>query len=526
MYAACCYLPTLRTYLLVERKNNCHRGRLLNLLYLCVALNWDVGRIPRYGSILSLMHLFDAMSIDIPASSCASTWKRFSILAAIFLSLSPIGHAQGTGQTALGLDALNSTSNVPETAHTRRVFYLGGQYTGPANATKYTGQVYTEELLPVGGPKRPNPLVLFHAGFASGAQWLQTPDNRKGWASYFLDQGFAVYLVDVASVGRSSRLADEPVAPPTSLKTFEDAFSAPEKAKPKPLYPQGALHNQFPGVSRHKQTPLMALVNPFVQTGQRGDPIFDLTYASVIATPSRYNDTETAVTNAVCALLSRIGTSFLIAHAYGGFFPLAIADRCPTKVQGIFGMDVDPQPFRGIDGSPSKPWGLTDIPLTYDPAVNDPVADLPHTAVGNSSLSFSSCQLQQAPAKKLSNLAEIPIMQIIAEGGPHAVYGHCQPAYLRQAGVPVSLVYLADVGIRGNGQLMHIEKNNLDIAAFADKWFQSREGEAGKGNLTDVSSGNGTVAALDNALGLFGTALANNTSGGPLSPRIVSAQTS
>lgn len=185
----------------------------------------------------------------VPVLCSDSTWHRVALLAISLLLFSSSSLAQGRQQqSALGLDALNSTSNVHEVAHTRRVFWLGGQYTGPDNAARITGQVYTEELLPVGGPKRPNPLVFIHHGFLTGAQWLQTPDNRRGFASYFLQHGYAVYLIDVASLGRSFRLPDETVNLPNVVSTFQDVFTAPEKAKTL-FWPQAALHNQFPGVS-------------------------------------------------------------------------------------------------------------------------------------------------------------------------------------------------------------------------------------------------------------------------------------
>ena len=77
--------------------------------------------------------------------------------------------------------------------------------------------------------------------------WLQTPDNRQGWASYFLDQGYAVFLVDVVSVGRSSRLPQTATTGATAVEVAEAFFSASEKFPTN--YPQAKLHTQWPGVS-------------------------------------------------------------------------------------------------------------------------------------------------------------------------------------------------------------------------------------------------------------------------------------
>ncbi len=44
---------------------------------------------------------------------------------------------------------------------------------------------------------------------------------------------------------------------------------------------------------------------------------------------------------------------------------------------------------------------------------------------------------------------------------------------LRQAGVTkTTYVRLADVGIHGNGHMMMLEKNNMDIVGVAGKWLR------------------------------------------------------
>ena len=76
------------------------------------------------------------------------------------------------------------------------------------------------------------------------------------------------------------------------------------------------------------------------------------------------------------------------------------------------------------------------------------------------------CWLQAEPARQLANLKGIPILIVTGEASYHAPYDHCTSAFLRQAGVKHDFVRLADVGIRGNGHMMMLEKNNLEIARF------------------------------------------------------------
>ncbi|MGH3626159.1 MAG: hypothetical protein ACRDRL_01740, partial [Sciscionella sp.] len=38
------------------------------------------------------------------------------------------------------------------------------------------------------------PLVLVHGGGGQGTDWTGTPDGRPGWATRFVEAGFAVYV--------------------------------------------------------------------------------------------------------------------------------------------------------------------------------------------------------------------------------------------------------------------------------------------------------------------------------------------
>jgi len=75
------------------------------------------------------------------------------------------------------------------------------------------------------------------------------------------------------------------------------------------------------------------------------------------------------------------------------------------------------------------------------------------------------------PARKLVNLAKIPVLIVTSQASYHAPYDDCTAAYLTQAGVPNRHLHLADLGILGNGHMMMIEKNNQAIAAIMLDWL-------------------------------------------------------
>jgi hypothetical protein len=53
----------------------------------------------------------------------------------------------------------------------------------------------------------------------------------------------------------------------------------------------------------------------------------------------------------------------------------------------------------------------------------------------------------------------------------HADYDHGTVDFLRQAGVRVDFIRLDERGIQGNGHMMMLEANNLEIAACLDEWI-------------------------------------------------------
>ena len=84
---------------------------------------------------------------------------------------------------------------------------------------------------------------------------------------------------------------------------------------------------------------------------------------------------------------------------------------------------------------------------------------------------LARCWRQKEPARKLVHLSGIPIVIIAAEASYHAVYDHCTANYLRQAGATTTFVRLEDRGLRGNGHMVMLEKNSLDVAALLRKWI-------------------------------------------------------
>ncbi|KAH6690382.1 Alpha/Beta hydrolase protein [Plectosphaerella plurivora] len=356
-----------------------------------------------------------------------------------------------------GINAISAKCRSQETPYTRDAFYVGGQDFAGASGTLTINQIYVEKLQPTGAIGSAKPIIFFHGGGVSAITWLNTPDGRPGWVSYFIDQGHTLYLVDANSVGRSS--ANNPATfnliPGTAAESLTNYFTDPSG------YPQAGLHTQWPG------------------TGRAGDPTFDQFKQALIPLTTNFVAQENAMRAAGCELLKLIGEkSYLISHSLGSRTPVLLSNDCPEYVAGNINLEAATSPFWAyawtLGGFPSSPWGLTNTPVDYEPAVTD-ASELKIVSVGNETLAHRNCILQAEPARKLPKIASVPYVMVTGEASVHATYDHCVVDFLRQAGGDPEYIKLADLGIKGNGHFFHLELNNLEIAEIVSGWINKTD---------------------------------------------------
>jgi pimeloyl-ACP methyl ester carboxylesterase len=290
---------------------------------------------------------------------------------------------------------------------------------------------------------------------------MGTNDGRDGWGQYFLSKGYAVYIMDQVGRGRSPYV-DEVYGPKTmrSPKFVEREFIAYEKYN---LFPQAKLHTQWPG------------------SGTVGDPIFDQFMAETMAMIGDPKIREAVNRDATIALLDKIGPAILMPHSQSAAPVWLTADARPQLVKALLMVEAGTSLFYEVklvgapnwfeDGALTKPFGVTYAPITYDPPVKG-VADFGLVRQEKPDApDLARCWRQKEPGHKLVNLRNIPTLQMSAEASFGAPTAHCNAAFLKSAGVPVDFIRLADIGIRGNGHFLMLEKNNLEIAAVIADWL-------------------------------------------------------
>jgi len=334
-------------------------------------------------------------------------------------------------------------------------FFVGGTH----NANdQIVGQMYVEYWIPQ-NREHPFPIILVHGGGQIGAAWSQTPDGREGWVQFFARRGFAVYVADQAARGRSpynSQLG--PLGDPSNSVRAQSLWAAIERFM---LWPAARFHTQW--------------VGPAVD----GDPTFEQFLSSQAQAMTSAALQEELTAEGLVALVDKIGPSILVPHSQPGSAAWLVADRRPELLKAI--VTIEPggppvfrdEPHLAFPPSATFSWGLTRNPITYDP----PVAS-------SSQLSFvalpkdpdvSTCYVQTAPARKLPNVAKVPILYLSSPSGYNTAWDPCTTKYLTQAGVSYDWVHLQDIGIEGNGHFMFIEKNSDEVAGVVLAWIKHLE---------------------------------------------------
>jgi pimeloyl-ACP methyl ester carboxylesterase len=336
-------------------------------------------------------------------------------------------------------------------------FWVGVERAELARGPVVNGkQMYVEYQIPA-RVRHPYPIVLVHGGGGQGLDFLGTPDGRPGWATHLLQEGYKVYIVDRPGHGRSPFHPELHGAFPAQQLTLDQISSlfTPQRMKAK-NNAYAELHTQWPGTGEVGAPELAQLV-----ASQGG---------SFVADPVV---TQTVWRERGAMLLDKIGPAIFMTHSAGGPFGYLVAEIRPSLVKGIIVVEGAGAPFSG-----QNRWGLSAIPMAYDPPISDP-AQLRTKQMPSPEPGVGPFVLQEEPARKLKNLRGIPIVVVTAEasfaspGNPGAV------AFLTQAGCTAEELRLAAHGVHGNGHLMMGEKNNREalrpILAWIDKNVSTRD---------------------------------------------------
>lgn len=284
--------------------------------------------------------------------------------------------------------------------------------------------VYVDFLAPVVATESKSPIVMLHGGFHTGSAYLTTPDGREGWAPYFARLGHPVYVVDWPGHGRSPANRD---------------------------------------------------------------------FATLSLTD---------IGESLAVLVDEVGPAIIMAHSAGGPLAWWIAEKLPEQVVAIVG--IAPGPPANIQKTlPDDPVAID--ALRFDESLGCPVYS-PLEAPVYVDIDFVSRFWANSPrfpqdaiepyaksivpesAKVLNErfniggaglrlagpdvVAKRPILVVT---GDHDLRHPKEVDGAVAAYFGADTLWLADVGISGNGHMLMIEDNSEEIAELISQWLASKD---------------------------------------------------
>ncbi|MEK6950697.1 MAG: alpha/beta fold hydrolase [Nanoarchaeota archaeon] len=262
--------------------------------------------------------------------------------------------------------------------------------------------------------RHPEPIIMIPGGAHTGACYESTPDGRAGWKDYFLKKGFRIYVPDWPGTGRSGS------------------------------------HPHFCTLSG------TIMVNLLIELLEKLKPI--------------------------CPAI-------LLTHSMSGAYGWKVAEKVPQLVSKIVAIAPGP-PGNIMSNSKEKFFKNIREPVIinreeaksvwanarrfpdphFEEYFNSLAALSPHLA--NERVNYKDSQLRINPRQ----LPLVKILIVTGDSDPR----HSKEAdksivaFFRRHYIKAEHYWLPDFGITGNGHLLMIERNNLDIAELIYRWLQEK----------------------------------------------------
>jgi hypothetical protein len=275
--------------------------------------------------------------------------------------------------------------------------------------------MYVEYMIPEDDGEVP--LVLVHGGGLSGKSFETTPDGRMGWDEYFVRKGHPVYNVDQASRARSgfdvtviNQVRDGRL-PPSALPaiTRTSDEAAWQNFRFGPSYGVAWPDARFP-------------VEHAAEFSKQGIPSVNATLPT--PDPNYKNLSDLAI---------KLKGAVIMGHSQSSAFPLYAGIYNSAGIKGAVFIETTNAP-RCTLFTDAEIVKLTAFPIMF----------------------MFGDHLDQQPA------------------GVLASFNNCKAliAKINAAGGNAQMIWPPDFGIRGNGHMMMIEKNNLQLADLVLNWMK------------------------------------------------------
>jgi hypothetical protein len=300
-------------------------------------------------------------------------------------------------------------------------FFVGGEVktldTGGPPGHVTINQMYVQYQRPPDADEH-LPVVMVHGCCLSSKTWETTPDGRMGWSEYFVRRGRSVYLADQVSRARSGFDG-------TIINAVRNG-SAEASELPNVLF---ASHEIAWQVFRFGPS----FGTPFPD-GQFPVESVDELYKQMIPDLNALLPSPNPTWTNMAALAAQLDGAVLMGHSESGFFPEQAALIDPTGIRGMISIEMG-------------------CPVDLD-------------------------------AASIATLARIPTLIMFGDyldqvsGGPanwQMSFETCQ-TYIEQvndAGGDALMMYLPDLGIRGNSHMLMQDRNSNELAELVLEWIET-----------------------------------------------------
>lgn len=314
----------------------------------------------------------------------------------------------------------------------RGQFWIPGERVETAQGTVQRGPMFVHWEAPA-QDVQPYPLVLIHGGGGQGTDWTGTPDGRPGWATRFVEAGFAVYVVDRCGHGRS------------------------------PFHPDviGAMGGQFPyEAAKDLFLPDDARTTQTQWNYGReiGSEHIDQLLCAMGPLPADLAESQRMDAERLARLLDITGPAVLVTHSAGGPVGWLAADARPDRVAAIAALEPIGPAFADFPGLGKLSWGLTAHRIGYEPALERPE------------------DAENAPPStlRIPALAGKPVVVVTGDSSVFTGFAPQVVDFLNTAGAQAEHLRLPEHGITGNGHGLIFEANSDDTVKPVLNWILAK----------------------------------------------------
>ena len=299
--------------------------------------------------------------------------------------------------------------------------YDGSQPRNLAGHTLHGDHAYVFYQKPVKAHKYG--LVFLHGYGQSGKTWETTPDGRDGFQNIFLEKGYATYVVDEPRRGKAGRST----VPANLTATPDDQ-----------LWFNTFRIGQWPDYYDNVAVP-------------RDEASREQFFHQMVPDTGAFD--AKVVADAMVEVFKKSGDGILITHSAGGGPGWETAMRS-DKVKGVISLEPGTFPF------PEGEVPATEKTTSPFPAPGTPVSK-----------------------EDFMKLTKIPIVVYFGDNIPSGGQDNWRvrlnlarkwEATVNKYGGDVTVVYLPDIGVKGNTHFLMADLNNKEVADVMEKWMQEK----------------------------------------------------